>query len=351
MTTSIVTFRNEFTEGVLNSIWRQWCRMGVAGSVGQKDPWVIDPEPLLAFTTEVARHDARMFDEVMDWLVRNGNWINTQRLSTVVHQDNVGDKAVLGAIASWMAEQDKSMKWRGLAQRTVSAARTPAEPLFHTAKGRAPRPSSAADVHFQRYGLVRDTVRTRGMTQSVNMKDPANIMFKSRAVFGIGIRADVMAYMVTTEGAHPRDMARILGYNHMRVQEVLVGLAEAGVAFVRPVGRAKQYWIDRDKWRSVLVGEQCSTPQWVNWRALTRGLTAIWREARAIEEARADEYIFSSKMRTAMQSARNDLLGSGMGFAIEDDKGYVAEAYLPVFIRDAGSILKILRSRRENEYP
>jgi len=345
MTTSIVTFRNEFTEGVLNFIWRQWCRMGVAGSVGQKDQWVIDPETVLAFTTEVARHDARMFDEVMDWLVKNGRWINTQRLSTVVHQDNVGDKAVLGAIAFWMAEQDKSMKWRGLAQRTVSAARTPAEPLFHTAKGRTPCPS-AADARFQRYGLVRDTVRTRGMTQSVNMKDPANIMFKSRAVFGIGIRADVMAYMVTTEGAHPRDVARTLGYNHMRVQEVLVGLAEAGVAFVRPVGRSKQYWIDRDTWRRVLMGGQTSAPQWVNWRALTRSLTAIWREVWAIEEARADEYIFSSKMRAAMQSARNDLLGSGMGFAIEDDKGYVAEAYLPVFIRDAGGILQILRSRR-----
>ena len=342
MKKSIVTFRNEFTEGVLNFVWRQWCRMGVAGSVGQAGPWVIDPESLLAFTTEVARHDARMFDEVMDWLVKNGHWINTQRLSTVAHQDNVGDKAVLGAIASWMAEQDKSMKWRGLAQRTVPAARTPEETLFRSAAGKSMVKSERTDAHFQRYGLRRETVRTRGMTQSVNMKDPANIMFKSRAVFGIGIRADVMAYMMTTDGAHPRDVARTLGYNHMRVQEVLVGLAEAGVAFVRPVGRTKQYGIDRDKWRSVLMGEQVSAPHWVNWRALTRGLTVLWRGAWAIQEARADAYIFSSKMRAAMQSARNDLLGSGMRFMIEDDKGYVAEAYLPVFTRDAGRILKIL---------
>ena len=224
----------------------------------------------------------------------------------------------------------------------VSDTRKPEEPLFHTATGKAIRGSEHADAHFQRYGLVRATVRPRGMTQLVNMNDPVNIMFKCRAVFGIGIRADVMAYMVTTEGAHPRDVARILGYNHMRVREVLVGLAEAGVAFVRPVGRSKQYWIDRDKWRSILMGEQIPPPRWVSWRALTRGLTAIWREAWAIEEARADEYIFSSKMRSAMQSARNDLLGSGMGFTIEDDQGYVAEAYLPVFIRDAGNILKVL---------
>ena len=126
MTTSIVTFRNEFTEGVLNFIWRQWCRMGVVGSVGQRDPWVIDPEPVLAFTTEVARHDARMFDEVLDWLVRNGYWINTQRLSTMMKQDNVGDKAVLGAIGMPPG------------QRAVSHGTAETQPM------RANRPSPAA---------------------------------------------------------------------------------------------------------------------------------------------------------------------------------------------------------------
>lgn len=100
----------------------------------------------------------------------------------------------------------------------------------------------------------------------------------------------------------------------MRVQEVLVGLAEAGVAFVRPVGRTKQYWIDRDKWRTVLMGEPPFSPRWVNWRALTRGLTALWREAWTLDEARADGSIFSSKMRSAMQSARNDLLGVAWGW-------------------------------------
>ncbi|MFH1477629.1 MAG: hypothetical protein ABIH24_09105 [Verrucomicrobiota bacterium] len=342
MTTSVKTFRNEFTEGVLNFVWRQWCQMGVAGSVKRSDQWVIDPEPLLAFTTEAARHDARMFDEVLDWLVTNGHWINAQRFSTVVKQDNVGDRAVVGAIASWMAERDKSMKWRGLAQRMASDARKSDEPLFRTPTGKTLASSDHTDAHFHRYGLMRKNVRTRGMTQPVNMKDPVNLMFKSRALFGIGIRADVMAYLVIAEGAYPRDVARTLGYNHMRVQEVLVGLAEASVVSVRPVGRTKQYWIDRDKWRSVMMEEQPFVPQWVNWRALTRGLTVIWREAWAIEEARADEYIFSSKMRSAMQAARNDLLGSDIDFVIEDDRGYVAEAYLPVFMRDVRNILKVL---------
>ena len=342
MTISVETFRNEFTEGALNFVWRQWCQMGVAGSVKRRDQWVIDPEPLLAFTTEVARYDARMFDETLDWLVTNGHWINAQRFSTVMKQDNVGDRAVAGAIASWMAERDKSMKWRGLAQRMAADARKPDEPLFRTPTGKALASSDQMDAHFHRYGFLRKNARARGMTQPVNMKDPVNIMFKSRALFGIGIRADVMVYLMITEGAYPREVARTLGYNHMRVQELLVDLADANVVSVRSVGRTKQYRIDRDKWRSVLMGEQPFMPRWINWRALTRGLTAIWRTTWGIEKARADDYIFSSKMRSAMQAARNDLLGSGMDFVIEDDRGHIAEAYLPIFMRDARNILKVL---------
>lgn len=342
MTTSVETFRNEFTEGVMDVTWRQWCRVGVAGSVSQKDRWIVDPEVLLAFTTEVGRHDARMFDEVMDWLAMNGRWINTQRLATIVRQDNVADKAVMGAVASWMTERDKSAKWRGLAHRAESDTKTPPEPLFRTATKKTIRSTEHVDAHFRSYGLIRPPVHTRGMTQSVNMKDSANILFKSRAVFGIGMRADVIAYMMANEYAHPRSIARILGYNHMRVQEMLVALAKAGIAFVRPVGRVKQYWLDRGKWRRVLMGEESFEPQWVNWRALTRGLIAIWRQVWMIEEGRADEYIFSSKMRSAMQSARSDLMGSEMGLAIENDKGYAAETYLPVFMRDVRNIFGVL---------
>jgi len=39
-----------------------------------------------------------------------------------------------------------------------------------------------------------------------------------------------------------------------------------------------------------------------------------------------------------MQAAKDDLQGSGIHFSIEDDNGYLAEAYLPVFLRDIEGI-------------
>ncbi len=336
--TSLKEFRNELKEGMLNFIWRQWCQMGVSGSVQKRDDWVIDPDSVLAFTSEIARYDARVFDEVMDWLLQNGQWINVQRLSTIIKRDSIGDKAVIGAIASWMMEYDKSAKWRGLARRMESERRTPSEALFWSMQKGMLESANETDPHFERYGLIRPVVKTRDMSRSVDMQSGVNAVFKCRALFGIGNRADVMLYLLTTDGGHPRQIAKLHGYNHMRVQELMSGLAQAGAVNILPVGRAKEYWIDKEKWWPAIMGYS-EIPRWVDWRSLLRGLTVIWRQIWSIDAERADDYIVSSIMRTAMRNARDDLHASGMGFAIEDDRGYVAEEYGPVYQRTIRALI------------
>jgi len=345
MKTSAVIFRNDLKEGLVNFVWQQWCRMGVSGTSPSGNAWVIDPELLLTFTSEIGRHDARLFDEAVDWLAINGAWINTQRVSAIMKQDGTGCREVIGAMAAWMCDRDKSMKWRGIAGRHKADLCDPPEFLFRTVPANALSVIEHADPHFEQYGLMREVVQTRNMVQPVNMSDPVNIIFRSRALFGINIRADVIVYLLTTEGGHARRIAALLGFNHMRVQKVLTGLADAGVVSVRIDGKAKHYRIDRERWAPILCPEQ--SPCWVNWRPLVRGLTCIWREAWDLDKMRADEYIVSSKMRMAMRTARDDLLASGIRFDIADDKNYVAEAYLPVFLRDVAGILEAITGARQ----
>lgn len=342
MTVSVKAFRNKFSQRVLNFVWSQWSQMGVAGSGPQNSRWVIDPEPLLAFTSEVARRDARMFDEVLDWLVTNGRWINTQRLSTIMRQDETGAPAVMGAIASWMSDHDKSTKWRGIARYSVRTEQRQEERLFLIESEHRDILGDQREVHFERYGLIRGPIHTRGMTRTVNMKEPLNVMFKSRALFGIGIRADVMTYLLTTNGGYARHIAEVLGYNHMRVSEVLADMAEAGIVAMHTAGRTKQYRVDRERWRSVILPDRTNMPQWVNWRPLLRAFAGLWRAVWALDETRADAYIFSSKMRNTMQTVRDDFHGGGIPFTIEDDASYLAERYLNVFVTNVDDILKKL---------
>lgn len=343
MKTSAVKFRNDLKEGLLDFIWQQWCRLGIGGASPAKTLWIIDPEALLAFTSEMARHDARLFDQVLDWLAVNGGWINTQRLSTIMKQDGIGCTAVVGAVASRMCELDKSAKWRGLAKRNQPDKDIPVEPLFQLITN----PGQAIDMpdrHFQAYGLLREEVHTRGMAQAVNLNDGVNIIFKSRALFGVSIRADIMAYLLTNEGGHARKIAELLGYNHMRVNEILSELEDAGFIRVRPVGKAKQYSIDRALWTSALCLDKTSTFRWLSWRPLARGLTAIWRVASAIDESRADDYIVSSKMREAMRMAREDIYASGLPVELTNDTRFKAEDYLPVLTKDLINIIDALNS-------
>lgn len=342
MKTSAVTFRNDLKEGLVDFVWQQWCRMGISGTSQAGNAWVIDPEPLLAFTSEIGRHDARLFDEVLDWLATNGAWINTQRVSAIIRQDDTGCREVIGAMAAWMCDRDKSMKWRGIARRHQASVCDPPEFLFRTVPATTTPVVEHPDPHFEQYGLIREVVHTRNMVQSVNMSAPANIIFRSRTLFGINIRADVIVYLLTTEGGHARRISELLGFNHMRVQKVLTGLANAGFVSVQTNGKAKRYRIDQERWAPVLYPEQTQLPRWVNWRPLIRGLTTIWREVCDLDEDHADEYIVSSKMRIAMRAARDDLLASGIRFNIVDDKNYVAEAYLPIFHRDVAGILKTI---------
>ncbi len=71
-----------FQEQVLGFLWRQWSALGVAGPSQSVDRWMLDPEALLLATTSLGR-DPRLFDEVLDWLNTNGQFINLQRLQNL----------------------------------------------------------------------------------------------------------------------------------------------------------------------------------------------------------------------------------------------------------------------------
>lgn len=306
MNESLVAFRSELTENMLDFIWRQWSQLGAAGSSrGFPENWVIDPEALLAFSAEIARHDARVFDEIMDWMKRNGHRINTQRLSKIISFDHIGDPAVIGAIADWMKKNDKDIKWTGIAARKQPSAKQPPEPLFHS-QSTIPVAEMDRDHHFSKYGLIRPPVELRGLSQPVNMRQTPNAVFTFRALFGIGIRADVSLYMINAESGHARFIANFLGYNHMRVQEVLNELAACGMLTVHASGRIKDFLIDRSRWWPVIM-KDAPIPIWRNWRAFYRGMTIVLRKLWAIDADRADDYIVFSIMREALEEARGHL--------------------------------------------
>ncbi|HEY5473384.1 MAG TPA: hypothetical protein VIK32_09360, partial [Candidatus Limnocylindrales bacterium] len=63
----------------LELAWRQWTAIGVAGARSGRQT-IVDPEALLLATLSVGRLDARLFDEVLDWVAVNAQLLDMARL-------------------------------------------------------------------------------------------------------------------------------------------------------------------------------------------------------------------------------------------------------------------------------
>lgn len=339
MSTSLTNLASSLEENLCDFLWREWSTLGITGTSPAETRWIIDPEVLLLLTSEMARHEARLFDEVLDWMRINSRWINTQRLRTLHAKYGIGDARVLSAVARIMIKHDPPAKWRKLSEGSPRKGEL-AEPLFRHGYRALLSTVENPDPDFAAFGLIRPIIASRSLSQLVAMKQPCALTFRLRALFGLGMRADILCYLLTHDVAHPSGVAQALGYSQKRVQDTLIEMASSGLVFVRPSGRMKIYWLDHDQWDQFLTSKKTPFPAWVNWPLLARGLTTLWRGIWAIAPDQTDDYVISSKMRTTMRQAQDDLYASGIEFRLENDRDHKAENYLPVFIATIHRILE-----------
>jgi len=268
MNPSLHDFRESLQQRLLDFLWRQWSALGVAGHARSDDPWMIDPEALLLFSTHIARYDSRLFDEILDWLHTNGSWINLQRLGTLHKEEHLGDSAVLAAIAELLSKESSHHKWKLLLRR----AEQPTSPAAELVQRLFPSVPvlKEPDPVFLKHGLERGSIEYRGMSQSPRPDQPASFLFKLRALFGMQSRAEVMAWLLANEQGHPAEIARQTGYFRGSIQNVLNDLAVSGHIGSIRIGREKNFSILRhDEWRFLLTWPNANGfPQWINWAPL-----------------------------------------------------------------------------------
>jgi DNA-binding MarR family transcriptional regulator len=336
MNQSLKEFRNNYQELLLNFLWRQWSALGVAGYGIGEDKWFVDPEALLIFTSTIARVEPRLFDEVLDWLTKNGNFINIQHLKTILKRESFSGEKVISAIAGVMVEKEKSAKWKRLATQSFSTNNL--ENLFFQKNGRPMEMFGQPETVFQKYGFHRGKLELRGYSQPVRIVKNTGILFKLRALFGINTRAEIMLYLLTHESAHPRKIARETYYAQKTVQDILIEMAYSGLIYVRPVGREKHYWLKTNEWLNMLSHNK-EKIIWINWPPLFSALEQIWQELNKEEFYNLDSLTQSSELRIIMQSVREKIETAGFEANLSNEKIYLGEDYINVFLSDIKSIL------------
>jgi hypothetical protein len=258
MTNSLPNSKVELRERILALLWRQWSALGVAGQVSTNSRALIDPEALLLMSTVFARYDARLFDEIVDWLRANGIWINVLRLTRLQAEYQLGDRSILGALAEHLVQGSAHAKWKALAKQD-GEVREPRRLFPHLAL------VSKNDEIFFRWGWMRPPIENRGLSTPPRPNQPATFLLKLRALFGRQARVEILAWLLSHPSGHPAQIARETGYFRGSIQNVLNELELSGHVFATRQGREKLFAVRSDQWRFLLTWDQREAPEYPRW--------------------------------------------------------------------------------------
>ena len=336
MNQSLKTFKDEYQNLVLNFLWRQWSALGVAGQASGEDAWIIDPEALLLFTCTMGRHEPRLFDEALDWLQENGRFINVMRLKRILRTEKFAGERALAAVAACLSKGTEAMKWKLLAESVPP--RPVAEEFFISSDGKPQPVLGEPEPHFVRYGFKRGPLRLRGHSQKFRPAQPTNLALQLRALFGINVRCEIVLYLLTHEAAHPSQIAREAYYFERAVQGTLVDMNQSGVVGLRIHGREKHYWLKPEHW-AALLNRPPVFPEWVTWPPLFSALERIWLKVNDPGLEALDPLLQSSELRRLMAEVRPAIERSRFDKKLSDNREYLGEKYLPVFLAD---VIKLL---------
>jgi hypothetical protein len=336
MNQPLKTFKEEYQNLLVNFLWRQWSALGVAGQASGEDMWIIDPEALLLLTCTMGRHEPRLFDEMLDWLQENGRFINVMRLKRILRTESFAGERALAAVAACLGKGTEAMKWKMLAESVPQPE--VAESFFMAPDGKVLPVLGEPEPHFARYGFVRGPLRLRGYSQKFRATQPANLALQLRALFGINVRCEIVLYLLTHEAAHPSQIAHEAYYFERAVQGTLVDMLQSGVVQLRSSGREKHYWLLHKHWAE-LLGRPEQFPQWITWPALFSALEKIWLKLNDPRLEGLDPLLQSSELRQLMVEVRPSFERARFDKHLSDDRQYLGETYLPVFLSDVINLL------------
>ncbi len=185
--------------------WSLWTELGVAGLERKHPDFGIAPEEIIILTSVLSDFDPRLRDEALDWCIQYHHFISPVRLQILAKKY---EEYITVPFSTFAATVNSlaSTKWNLL---------TDAAPL---------------------------KIRPSGKSHLRNFDNASMIYFRLRALFGVSVKADVLAFLLGEKRDHfiASDLLE-LGYSKSRLAEILSDLALAGLLTESQVRNQLQY--------------------------------------------------------------------------------------------------------------
>lgn len=291
---SLNEFNSNLKKYLVHFLWRQWAQLGLAAaSVEKKDGWIIDPEALWLFSATFARYDARLFDEILDWISKNAAFINIPRLKSLARRFGLDEMNVVSAMAAVVSQKKSRLNWRF----SKPEKKGNATPLFLDVSDKPLPDFGSHDATFLRFGFKRGKVELRGLSRQFNTAMPVCALLRLRALFGITARAETVLYLLTHDMAHPSHIARETGFSQKNVQDTLVDMSGSGLVHPAKLeGRMKMYYMKKEH-RAPFLYQPENPPRWITWPPVFSGLQILSKGVSKISFQPISELLKAAELR------------------------------------------------------
>lgn len=281
--------RARLKNATLDVIWRQWRVLGAGAATrsGQDDhalQTLIDPEALLLVSLALMSEERRLTDLLRDWGARNSDLLSVQRIKNLAVAYPVEVQGRLLSHLSWFAtiahDEGKDLRWRSVI-------------------GAGPDSSVINDSPQARKGKVRST-RAR-------LSADAAIMLRLRLGFGVGVKADLLAYLLARvhELATVREISGAVAYTATAVRRAAEDLAAARLVESLE-GQPASYRITYEPWRDLLALDE-RPPRWASWQERFLFTTAFLHWADTASARPPSLYVLGTQGREFLERYRSAL--------------------------------------------
>ncbi len=331
---SLNEYREQLLDRLVNFLWRQWSCLGLLGESSGDEDWVMDPESLLVFSLEIARCEPRLFDEILAWLEVNGQWLDTTRLRNIITLRGENTARLIGGVLQHLLDNGgDARRWQNLinlCDKLNPGSSRKVEALFKDKAGQPHpmAPKEKADAAFLKFGLNRPVLKIQKAGKDVPVNAKTNLRFLLRALFGVGGKSEIVLYLMTHEGARPKEIADAIGLFWLGVHQTLLDLSKSGLVLVRRKGKKVDYWLSHKKWwEFISPSSDESRPKWLDWTAIFAAFSNLWQTVDALTQSDASEYMKSSRLQDSLELVSSEFSRAGFDIGNPPSPGLTSELH------------------------
>jgi hypothetical protein len=327
MELSLKEFKEKFYDDLIEIHWRQWTALGVASHVKPEKKWIIDLEPLILSTLAIGLRDKRLLSCSVEWLIKNGEWMNLSRLKRNF---------------TIFTEHVPGLKGPSLTPKIFELFVSIYEKASHKkiVLGRYDSYGSEEDV-IKEYEKFFDAFKIRNVTTEPKLQQPPLIQLFLRSLFGVDARTEILIYLFANASGNSNSIAKEVYYSQRNVYSILEKWSRAQMVTKISEQIIPRYSINRKKELLYALGLK-KIPNYLNW---TRTFLLLDRLAKAlsIPPWSEDEYLLSSLFRDLFKESK--LIGKSFNLDIPEPVPYPGKGYFSPY---ASGILRLLKrlSRR-----